>query len=166
MLNEGKRPVCHMRTAKVQVSVRIRAVWYWHSLCVDLYYSNHWFCIDCAGWSGPSLSANCIRALFVRCVSYVQSVRGIILIFCVFNNLAPTYLRELFQMRDVNHDNTASNLRSVSEKNYILPQAKCNLFKGSLSFSGIIVWNSIPVNIKNSQSLDIFVKRCTYWIKH
>ena len=48
----------------------------------------------------------------------------------------------------------------------IYPQAKCNLFKGSLSFSGVIVWNSIPVNIKNSQSLDIFVERCTYWIKH
>ena len=77
----------------------------------------------------------------------------------VYNNLAPTYLQELFQMRDVNHDNTASNLRSVSMKNYILPLAKCNLFKGSLSFSGVIVWNSIPVNIKNSQKLDIFCKK-------
>ena len=88
------------------------------------------------------------------------------IMYKVYNNLAPTYLQELFQMRDVNHDNTASNLRSVSRKNYILPQAKCNLFKGSLSFSGVIVWNSIPVNIKNSLSLDVFVKRCTYWIKH
>ena len=88
------------------------------------------------------------------------------IMYKVYNNLAPTYLQELFQMRDVNHDNTASNLRSVSRKNYILPQAKCNLFKGSLSFSGVIVWNNIPVNIKNSQSLDVFVKRCTYWIKH
>ena len=88
------------------------------------------------------------------------------IMYKVYNNLAPTYLQELFQMRDVNHDNTASNLRSVSRKNYILPQAKCNLFKGSLSFSGVFVWNSIPVNIKNSQSLDIFVKRYTYWIKH
>ena len=88
------------------------------------------------------------------------------IMYKVYNNLAPTYLQELFQMRDVNHDNTAMNLRSVSRKNYILPQAKCNLFKGSLSLSGVIVWNRIPVNIKNSQSLDIFVKRCTYWIKH
>ena len=77
----------------------------------------------------------------------------------IYNNLAPTYLQELFQMRDVNHDNTASNLQSMSRKNYILPQAKCNLFKGSLSFSGVIVWNSIPINIKNSQSLYIFVKK-------
>ena len=35
-----------------------------------------------------------------------------------------------------------------------------NLFKESLTFSGVIVWNSIPLSIKMSPSLDIFVKRC------
>ena len=63
----------------------------------------------------------------------------------VYNNLAPYYLQELFHMRDVNLNNTASNLRSVAQNNYIVPQAKCNLFKGSLTFSGVIVWNSIPL---------------------
>ena len=81
-----------------------------------------------------------------------------------YNKLASTYLQELFQMRDVNLDNTASNLRSVTHKNYLLPQRKCNLFKGSLSYSGVVVWNSIPINIKNSKSLDIFIKKCTDWI--
>ena len=60
----------------------------------------------------------------------------------VYNNLAPIYLHELFQMRAVNLDNTASNLRSVAHKNYLSPQAKCNLFKGSFSYSGVVVWNS------------------------
>ena len=68
-------------------------------------------------------------------------------------------------MRDVNLDNTASKLRSVTHKNYLLPQLKCNLFKGSLSYSGVVVWNSIPINIKISNSLDIFIKKCTDWIK-
>ena len=72
------------------------------------------------------------------------------IMYKVYNNLATTYLQELFQMRYVNLDNTVSNLRSVSRKNYILPQAKYNLFNGSLSFSGVIVCNSIPVNIKNT----------------
>ena len=84
----------------------------------------------------------------------------------IYNNLAPAYLQELFQMRDINLDSTVSNLRSVSWKNYILPQVKCNLFKGSLSFSGVVVWNSIPVSIKSSPSLESFVKSCTQWIKH
>ena len=68
-------------------------------------------------------------------------------------------------MRDVNLDNTASKLRSVTHKNYLLPQPKCNLFTGSLSYSGVVVWNSIPINIKKSYSLDIFKKKCTDWIK-
>ena len=87
------------------------------------------------------------------------------IMYKVFNNLAPIYLQELFHMRDVTLNNTASNLRSVAQNNYIVPQAKCNLFKGSLSFSGVIVWNSIPVSIKASPSLGIFVKRCIDWIK-
>ena len=82
----------------------------------------------------------------------------------VRKNLAPSYLQELFQMRDVSLNNTASNLRSVRQKNYILPQAKCTLFKGSLTFSGVVVWNSTPLSIKTSQSLDVFVKRCISWI--
>ena len=49
----------------------------------------------------------------------------------IYNNLAPTYLHGMFQMRDVNLGNTASILRSVAHKYYLLPQAKCNPFKGS-----------------------------------
>ena len=49
-------------------------------------------------------------------------------------------------MTDVNLNNTASNIRSVAQNNYIVPHAKCNLFKGSLTFSGVIVWNSIPLS--------------------
>ena len=38
------------------------------------------------------------------------------IMYKIYNNLAPTYLQELFQMRDVNLDNTASNLRSVTQE--------------------------------------------------
>ena len=79
------------------------------------------------------------------------------------NNIAPSYLQELFHMRDVNLNNTASNLRSVAQHDYIVPQAKCKL-KG-LTFSGVIVWNSIPTDIKLSPSLDVFVKSCIKWLK-
>ena len=88
------------------------------------------------------------------------------IMYKVRNNLAPSYLQELIQMRDVNLNNTASNLRSVRQKNYILPQATFNLFKGSLTFPGVVVWNSIPLSIKTSQSLDVFVKRCSSWINY
>ena len=70
----------------------------------------------------------------------------------------------MFQMREVNLDNTTEKLRSVANKHYVLPKAKNNLFKGSLSFSAVLVWNSIPLDIKNSSSLHFFTKRRSEWI--
>ena len=88
------------------------------------------------------------------------------IMYKIYNNLAPCYLHEMFQMRNVNLDSTMSNLRSVANKHYVLPQAKCNLFKGSLSFSGVLIWNSLPLDMKNSSSLNVFSKRCAEWIKY
>ena len=88
------------------------------------------------------------------------------MMYKIHTNIAPSYLNEMFLMRDTTLNNTASNLRSVASKNFLIPQANCNLFKGSLSYSGVMVWNNIPVSIKNSSSLPIFVKKCTEWIKH
>ena len=87
------------------------------------------------------------------------------LMYKVSNNLAPVYLHELFQIRDIKLDNTTSNLWSVTHKNYLLPQAKCNLYKGSFSYSGVVVWNSLPTNIKVSSLLETFVRLCTEWLK-
>ena len=87
------------------------------------------------------------------------------LMYKIYNNIAPVYLQELFQLRDINLDNTTSNLRSVAHKNYLLPQAKCNLYKGSFSYSGVVVWNNLPTSIKLASSLDTFVKKCTEWLK-
>ena len=74
-----KIPLCDKRTANAQISLHIRTSSSWHSLAVDVYYSIHLLCKltmkdlislrECAGWSGPSLSANSMRAFFVYCVS-------------------------------------------------------------------------------------------------
>ena len=100
-------------------------------------------------------------------LSFVQGVflNKAKIIYKIYNNLAPSYLHEMFQMRAVNLESILSNLRSVANKHYIPPQAKCNNFKGSLSFSGVLVWNNIPLDIKNSTSLQMFSKRCSEWIE-
>ena len=77
MHNVGKRHLCHLQTAKVQMRVHILAAWSGHSLFIDMYYNIHWFCKQamkalisthiCPDWSGPALSANNIRALFMHC---------------------------------------------------------------------------------------------------
>ena len=65
----------------------------------------------------------------------------------VANRIAQGYLMDLFQMRNVNINDTLSNLRSVVERNFLIPKPKIGLFKNSLSFSRAIVWNSIPTEI-------------------
>ena len=70
----------------------------------------------------------------------------------------------LFQMRNVS-DDTISSLRSVVNQNFLVPRPKLNLFKNSLTYSGAIIWNSIPLEIKNSNSLNIFVNKCKAWMK-
>ena len=65
----------------------------------------------------------------------------------VSNNIAPEYLTDLFKMRESNSNSTL-NLQSVSNKHFLIPKPKINLFKNSLSYSGALVWNSIPLDIK------------------
>ena len=86
------------------------------------------------------------------------------IMYKIANNIAPAYLINLFQMRN-SSDDTISNLRSVANGNFLIPKPKLNLFKNSLSYSGAIIWNSIPLEIKGSNSLDIFVKKCKAWMK-
>ena len=86
------------------------------------------------------------------------------MMYKIANSIAPSYLINLFQMRN-SSDDTISNLRSVTNRNFLIPKPKLNLFKNSLSYSGAIIWNSIPLEIKNSNSLNMFVNKCKAWLK-
>ena len=68
----------------------------------------------------------------------------------IANNTAPIYLTDLFQMRgnDSYLNNSHLNLWSTSNKNFLIPKPKIRLFKNSLSYSGALVWNSVPLWIK------------------
>ena len=86
------------------------------------------------------------------------------IMYKVSNNIAPEYLTDLFKMRESNSNSTL-NLRSVSNKHFLIPKPKINLFKNSLSYSGALVWNNIPLDIKNSMTLNSVVQNCTFWLK-
>ena len=86
------------------------------------------------------------------------------MMYKIANSIAPSYLINLFQMRN-SSDDTISNLRTVTNRNFLIPKPKLNLFKNSLSYSGAIIWNSIPLEIKNSNSLNMFVNKCKAWLK-
>ena len=85
----------------------------------------------------------------------------------IANNTAPIYLTDLFQMRgnDGHLNNSQLNIRSTSNKNFLIPKPKISLFKNSLSYSGALVWNSVPLWIKISSTIESFTINCLQWMK-
>ncbi|MCU7800226.1 MAG: hypothetical protein KZQ70_08805 [gamma proteobacterium symbiont of Lucinoma myriamae] len=83
----------------------------------------------------------------------------------IVNNIAPVYLSDMFQMRGNNINDTTVNLRSMSNKNFIIPKPNTNLFKNSLSYSGAIVWNSIPPDFKKATNINSFASKCMTWMR-
>ena len=84
--------------------------------------------------------------------------------FKVTHGLSPIYITEMFQIEGSTDDDTMT-LRSDSNKNFKTPKPKLNMFKNSLSYSGALIWNSIPVDIRNSSTVDSFVNKCLKWMK-
>lgn len=47
---------------------------------------------------------------------------------------------------------------------FTIPQPKTELFKGSVSYSGAKLWNTIPNNIKESDSIKSVIFNYTKWL--
>ena len=73
-----------------------------------------------------------------------------IMMFKIMNNLAPTYMNNLFQYTNEIHNR---NLRSTTENLLYVPKPKCEIFRNSFAYSGAKLWNSIPQNIKSCNSV-------------
>ena len=77
------------------------------------------------------------------------------MMYKVANGLVPQYVVDLFQSKADGLQNTS--LRSVSNHNFTIPQPKYSLYKESLSYSGPVISNAIPTDIKKSSTINAFV---------
>ena len=84
----------------------------------------------------------------------------------VSNNLTPGYINEMFTKRQV-HDNVHDSyvLRSMTADNFLLPKPNTELYKGSLAFSGPVIWSCLETSVKNAPSTTSFHSRCIKWMK-
>ncbi len=73
----------------------------------------------------------------------------------VLNNLALSSLAELFEHK---RNITKYDLRG-SSTSLQLPQPKTEKLKKSFSYDGAKLWNSLPVDVRNSETLTIFKER-------
>ena len=80
----------------------------------------------------------------------------------VYNDLTPQYISENFTLR--NEVNTSVMLRSSASGCFVPPQPKKECFKHSMRYSGCLIWNSLPNEVKCAQTLDTFHGRCLKWL--
>ena len=78
--------------------------------------------------------------------------------FKIINGDAPSYLQNLFSVRGSGY-----NLRD-SEIKLNLPKPRtANYLKRSLCYSGPLLWNSLPQNIRMLRSLSLFKNSLNYY---
>ena len=77
------------------------------------------------------------------------------MVYKSLHSLAPDYLCSRFERRE-----TAYNLRD-SENKLNVPLPCTNCYKNSFSYSGATLWNSLPHDIRQAESLGLF-KRMKY----
>ncbi|WAR28317.1 hypothetical protein MAR_014021, partial [Mya arenaria] len=70
----------------------------------------------------------------------------------VSQNAVPSYIQNMFNynVRRPNH------LRSSNKSDFLIPKPNIELFKGSMSYSGVKVWNNIPNEIRQRESIKSF----------
>ena len=83
--------------------------------------------------------------------------------FKISKSLTPKYINEMFHLRPLN--NTLQSLRSSATTNYVLPRPHKELFKQSLIYSGPLIWNNLPDDLRQLGTIDTFHKNCIKWMK-
>ena len=80
------------------------------------------------------------------------------LMYKVRKGIAPSYVSELFCIQESQYD-----MRDNDK--FTLPQYNTVRFgKNSIRYYGAKLWNSIPVSIKHSQSLNTFKSAVNKWL--
>jgi hypothetical protein len=67
-------------------------------------------------------------------------------------NAGESYLKDLFRETNQEHDHDLRN----SDLNLLPPKPKSNLLKKSFSYSGAVIWNSLPRHVRLANSLTEF----------
>ena len=75
------------------------------------------------------------------------------MMFKCIHGLAPTHMINELEMVCERHDH---NTRNADSLNVVVPKPNLECFKRCFRFSGAQVWNSLPENLQNVQSVDSF----------
>ena len=85
-----------------------------------------------------------------------------ILIYKCINNMAPPCLTNMFQF----YTDDRYHTRAVTHNNMILPPFNLSQYKTSIAYNGPKLWNILPAEIKNTETLFNFKKSYKLCIKN
>lgn len=78
-----------------------------------------------------------------------------VLTYKALNNMTPEYITNLLKPMSQAH---SLNLRSGSNGTLYIPRSRTALYSGAFSCSAPRLWNSMPLEVRNSESLNVFKK--------
>ena len=81
-----------------------------------------------------------------------------VMMFKSLNGLARTYLRELFSERGIDCE-LRNSFRKLTS-----PKPRTNYLKRSFSYSGAVLWNSLPESTRKIKSIGQFKKKIDFAI--
>ena len=76
-----------------------------------------------------------------------------LLVYKSLNSLTPTYINDLLHPLK---NSAIYNTRSSSKENLLIPYPRTEIFKKSFSYSAAKIWNSLPSELQNANSVSDF----------
>ena len=92
-----------------------------------------------------------LKQLKILPVSDLLYIRDAVQMYKCMNNLAPSYLSQLFTKRSQTHSFLTRNRDSLQ-----LPRCRTALAQQSFVFRGVTIWNSLPEELRNCSSIVSF----------
>ena len=83
-------------------------------------------------------------------------------IYKMVHSLVPQNIKDFFSATS---SSISCHIVTIfSNQNFYIPKPNISLFKNSLSYYGPVIWNTIPSDIKNSSTSNIFTRNVVEWI--
>ena len=76
------------------------------------------------------------------------------MMYKIVNGMAPPYLIDMFSKKC----STSSYFMRGSALDLKLPRARSDLYKRGFAFTGVKLWNSLPIQTKEQKSLSAFTR--------
>ena len=78
------------------------------------------------------------------------------MVYKSLNGLTPDYLSSKF----VDRSSVSNYSLRDTEGKLVIPQPHTNYMKNSFSYSGAVLWNSLPIELRQADSLSAFRAGC------